>query len=126
MYIWVYTSHTFLQWRREVLHVSVVDLFEAVAFVLLVPHAFFWFNLMGLLAMELLAVGARVLLWLVVLVHLLFLAATTRLGALGFLALACAWLAFFVRQVAVGADAVRQFGVRRVGVLTHHRLEVGN
>ena len=43
---------------------------------------------MGLLAMELLAVGARILLWLIVIVLLLFSAATLQLGALGFLALA--------------------------------------
>jgi hypothetical protein len=51
---------------------------------------------MGLLAMELLAVGARIFLWLVIIVRLLFTAATSRLGALGFLALMCAWLAFFL------------------------------
>jgi hypothetical protein len=61
---------------------------------------------MGLLATELLAVGARIFLWLVVLVFLLFTAATLGLGALGFLALACVWLAIFLVQVAVGAYAV--------------------
>ncbi len=81
----------------------VADQFKAVALVLFVPHAFARFNLMGLLAMELLAVGTRILLWLVVFVLLLFSAATARLGALGFLALASAWLAFFLRQVAVRA-----------------------
>ncbi len=81
---------------------------------------------MGFLAMEFLAVGARILLRFVVLVLLLFTVATSRLGALGFLALACTWLAFFFRPVAVGAYAVCQFGVRGVGVLTHHCLEVGN
>ena len=50
----------------------VVDQFEAVALVLLVPHALVQFDSMGLLAMELLAVKARILLWLVVLVLLLF------------------------------------------------------
>ncbi len=104
----------------------VADQFEAVALVLLVPHAFVQLKLMGLLAMELLAVGARILLWLVVFVLLLFSAATAQLGALGFLALACSWLAIFLRQDAVGAYAVRQFGVRGVGVLAHHHLEVGN
>ena len=72
------------------------DQFEAVALVLLVPHALVWFDLMGLLAMELLAVGARILLALLVLVLLLFSTAALQLGALGFLALACAWLAFFL------------------------------
>ncbi len=81
---------------------------------------------MGHLAMELLAVGARILFWLIVPVLLLFPAATLQLGALGFLALACTWLAFVLGQVTVGAYAVCQFGVRRVGVLIHHRLEVGN
>ena len=60
----------------------IADQFEAVALVLLFPHALVWFNSMGLLAMELLAVGARTLLWLVVLVLLLFTAATLQLGAL--------------------------------------------
>jgi hypothetical protein len=50
--------------------------FEVVALVLLVPHAFVWFDSMGLLAMELLAVGVSILLWLVVFVLLLFSAAT--------------------------------------------------
>ncbi len=39
----------------------VADQFEAVAIVLLVPHALFRFDLMGFLAMELLAVGACIL-----------------------------------------------------------------
>ncbi len=81
---------------------------------------------MGLLAMELLAVGACILLWLVILVLLLFSAATLQIGALGFLALACARLAFFLRLATVGAYAVCQFGVHGNGVLTHHSLEVGN
>ncbi len=50
---------------------------------------------MGLLVMELLAVGARILLWLIVLVLLLFSAATLQLGKLGYLVLACTWLVFF-------------------------------
>ncbi len=49
---------------------------EAVALVLLVPHAFVRFDSMGLLAMELLAVEACILLWLVIFVLLLFSAAT--------------------------------------------------
>jgi hypothetical protein len=81
---------------------------------------------MGLLAMELLAVGARIFLLLVILVLLLFTAATLRLGALGFLALACTWLLFFLGRVAVGAYPVCQFGVRVIGVPTHHRMEEGN
>jgi hypothetical protein len=104
----------------------VPDQFEAVALVLLVPHAFVWFDLIEILAMELIAVGARILLWLVVLVLVLFSLATSGLGALGFLEFACTWLAFFLRQVVVKAYAVRRFGVRGVGVLTHHYLEVGN
>ncbi len=47
------------------------------------------------------------------------------LGALEFLALACTWLAFFLRWVTVGAYAVHRCSVRGVGVLTHHCLEVG-
>ncbi len=85
----------------------VADRFEPVALVLLVPHAFVRFDSMGLLAMELLAVGARILLWLIVFVLLLFSMATAQLGALGFLALTCVWLVFFLRQVAVRAYAVR-------------------
>ncbi len=104
----------------------IADRFEAVALVLLVPHALVRFNLMRFLAMELFAVGARILLWLAIFFHLLFPTATLRLGALGFLALACAWLAIVLGRVAVGAYAIWQFGVRRVGVLTHHRLEVGH
>ncbi len=52
---------------------------------------------MGLLAMELFAVGARIFLWLVIFFLLLIPAAILQLGALGFLALACAWLAFILR-----------------------------
>jgi hypothetical protein len=104
----------------------IADRFEAVALLLLVPHALVRFNLMGLLAMELFAVGAHILLWLVIFFLLLFPAAASRLGALGFLALACMWLAFVLGQVAVGAYPVCQFGVHRVGVLTHHCLEVGH
>jgi hypothetical protein len=68
----------------------VADQFEAAALVLPVSHSIVRFNLMGLLGMELLAVGARILLWLVILVLLLFFMATLQLGALRFLALACA------------------------------------
>ncbi len=53
----------------------VADQFEAVALVLLVPHALVQFDLMGLLAIDPLAVGACNLLWLVFLVLLLFSAA---------------------------------------------------
>jgi hypothetical protein len=104
----------------------IADQFEAVALVLLVSHALVRFNSMGLITNELLAVGARILLWLIILVLLLFSAATLQLGELGFLALACAWLAFFLGRVAVRAYTLRQFGVRGVGVITHHCLEVGN
>jgi hypothetical protein len=76
--------------------------------------------------MELFAVGARILLWLVIFFLFLFPAATSQLGVLGFLALACAWLAFALGRVAVGGYAICRFGVRGVGVLTHHRLEVGH
>jgi hypothetical protein len=69
--------------------------FEVVALILLVPDALVWCDSMGLLASELLAVGARILLWLVVLVLLLFSASALQLRLLGFLALMCMWLAFF-------------------------------
>ncbi len=55
----------------------VTDQFEEVALVFLVPHALVRFDWMGLLAMELLAVGARILFWFVVPVLLLFSAATS-------------------------------------------------
>jgi hypothetical protein len=84
----------------------VADRFEAVALVLLVPHAPARFNSMWLLGMELFAVGAHILLWLIIFFLLLFPAATLQLGALGFLALACAWLAFVLGRVAVKAYAV--------------------
>jgi hypothetical protein len=94
----------------------VIDQFEVVALVFLIPHALVQFNLMGLLAMELLAVGARILFWFIALVLLLFSVSALWLGTLGFLALLCTWLAFFFGQVAVGTHAVCWFGVRRVGV----------
>jgi hypothetical protein len=81
---------------------------------------------MGLFAMELFAAEARILLWLVIFFLLLFPVATLQLGALEFLVLACMWLAFVLRRVAVGAYVVCRFGVRGVGVLTHHCLEVGH
>ncbi len=67
------------------------------ALVFLAPHALVRFNSMRLLAMELLAVGARILLWLVVLVLFLFTASAVQLGMLGFLAIASTWLVFFFR-----------------------------
>ncbi len=73
----------------------VTDQFEAVALEFLVPHALVRFDSMRLLAMELLAVGAHILLWLMVLVLLLFYASATCLGTLGFLAIMSMWLAFF-------------------------------
>jgi hypothetical protein len=80
---------------------------------------------MRLLAIELLVVGAHILCWLVVLVLLLFTASAAQLGTLEFLAITSTWLVFFFGQVTVGIHAVRQFGVRGVGVPIHHRLEVG-
>ncbi len=73
----------------------ITDQFEAVAFVFFVPHALVRFNSMKVLAMELLAVEACMLLWLVDLVLLLFSASAMQLEALGFLAIASAWLVFF-------------------------------
>jgi hypothetical protein len=80
---------------------------------------------MRLLSMEFLAVGAGIFLWLVILVLLLFSASAAQTGLLGFLVIACTWLAFFFGQVAVGTHAIHQFGVCGVGVLSHHCLEVG-
>ncbi len=84
----------------------ITDQFEAVVIVFLVPRALVWFNSMRLLAMELLAVGACILLWLVVLVLLLFSASAVQLVTLGFLAVTCTWLAFFFGRVAVRTHAV--------------------
>ncbi len=103
----------------------VTDQFEVVALVFLVPHALVWFDLMRLLTMELLAVGAPILLCLIVLVRLLFFASAVQLGMLGFLAIACTWLEFFFGKVAVETHTVHQFGVCGVGVLSHHCLEMG-
>jgi hypothetical protein len=47
------------------------------------------------LAIELLAAGARILHWLVVLVLLMFSASATQLGMLRFLAISSLWFAFF-------------------------------
>jgi hypothetical protein len=98
-----------------------VDQFEAVVLVFLFTHALAWFNLMRLLAMELLAVGAHILLWLIA----LFSASAGRLGMLDFLAIMCTWLAFFFGPVAVRTPAICRFGVGGAGVLSHHCLEVG-
>ncbi len=62
----------------------------------LVPHAFVQLDMMGLLAVIFLAMGACVLLWLVIL-GLLFLLFPARLGLLGFLVLAFARLAPLLR-----------------------------
>ena len=51
----------------------VANRFESVAFVLLVPHALLWFGSVGLLAMELLAVWAVILLPLLILLLILLL-----------------------------------------------------
>jgi hypothetical protein len=104
----------------------ITDQFEPVALVFSVPHALVRFDLMRLLVMELLAVGARVLHWLVVLVLLLLSAPAARLGTLGFLAIASLWLAFFFRRFAVGIHAVHRFGVRGIVVPVHHCVEVGD
>ncbi len=64
-----------------------------VALVFLVPHAFVRLDAMGLLAVVFLAMGACVLLWLLVVLVLLFLLFVTRLGLLGFLVRPVACLA---------------------------------
>ena len=61
-----------MAWLELHLHL-VANRFEAVAFVLLVPHAFLWFDFVGLLAMELLAVWAIILLPLLILLRRLLL-----------------------------------------------------
>ncbi len=85
----------------------ITDRFKVVAFVFLVPHAPFRFDLMGLLAMEFLAVGARILLWLIVLVILLSSVSAAQLVMMGFLATPSPWLAFYFGQVAVGIHTVQ-------------------
>ena len=67
-----------------------------VSLIFFVPHAFVRLDAMGLLAVVFLAMGAHVLLWLVVLVLLFFLF-LARLGLLGFLVLAFARLALLLR-----------------------------
>ncbi len=67
----------------------IADRFEAVSLIFLVTHAFVRLDTMGLLAVVFLAMGACVLLWLVIL-GLLFLLFPARLGLLGFLVLAFA------------------------------------
>jgi hypothetical protein len=73
----------------------IADQFEVVALVLLVPHALVRFVLMGLLAMELLALGECFLLCFVVLVLLLCSAATSATWNVRISCLACTWYAFF-------------------------------
>ena len=60
---------------------------------------------MGLLAVVFLAMGARVLLWLIILVLLFFLFLAS-LGLLGFLVLAFTRLALLLRRAAVGASTI--------------------
>ena len=87
--------HKFDAWLE--LYVELIaDWLEAVSLILLVPHAFVRFNAMGLPAVVFLAMGACVLLWLIVLV-LCFLLFPVRLGLLGFLVFMFAILAPFLR-----------------------------
>ncbi len=74
----------------------IADQLEAVSLIFLVPHAFVLLNAMGLLAVVFLAMGACVLLWLIIL-GLLFLLFPARLGLLGFHVLAFARLATLLR-----------------------------
>ncbi len=62
----------------------IADQLEAVSFVFYVPHAFVGLDAMGLLAVVFLAMGARVLLWLIVL-GLLFFFFSRAVAFLGFL-----------------------------------------
>ena len=81
------------------------DQLEAISLIFFVPHAFVWLDAMGLLAVVYLTMGARVRLWLVVLVLLFFLSLAS-LGLLGFLVLAFTNLALLLRRAAVGASTV--------------------
>ena len=83
----------------------IADRLEAVSLIFFVPHAFVRLDAMGLLAVVFLAMGARVLLWLIVL-GLLFFLFLARRGLLGFLVLAFARLALLLRRAAVGASNV--------------------
>ncbi len=96
---------------------------EVVALVLLILRALVWVDTMGP-AMEFLAVGASVFFWLVVFVLLLFLMSPMQLGMLGLFTIASAEFSHLLQQIAVGASTVCQFGVLRIGVTIHHRLEV--
>ncbi len=81
----------------------IADQLEAVSLIFFVPHAFVRFDAMGLLAVVFLAMGARVLLWLIVL-GLLFFLFLARRGLLGFLVLAFARHALLLRRANVGAS----------------------
>ena len=83
----------------------IADRLEAVSLIFFVPHAFVRLDATGLLAVVFLAMGARVLLWLIVL-GLLFFLFFARRGLLGFLVLAFARLALLLRRAAVGASTV--------------------
>jgi hypothetical protein len=96
--------HKFDAWPEIYLELIAYQL-EVVSFVFFVPHAFVRLNAMGLLAVVLLAMGARVLLWLVVLVLLFFLF-LARLGLLGFFVLAYARLALLLRRAPVRASTI--------------------
>ena len=64
----------------------IADRLEAVSLIFFVPHAFVRLDAMGLLAVVFLAMGARVLLWLIVL-SLLFFFFSRAMAFLGFLCL---------------------------------------
>ena len=83
----------------------IADRLEAVSLIFFVPHAFVRFDAMGFLAVVFLAMGARVLLWLIVL-GLLFLLFLACRGLLGFLVLAFARLALLLRRATVGASSI--------------------
>ena len=83
----------------------IADRLEAETFIFFVPHAFVRLDAMGFLAVVFLAMGAHVLLWLIVL-GLLFFLFLSRRGLLGFLVLAFARLALLLRRAAVGASTV--------------------
>ena len=78
----------------------IADRLDAVSLIFLVSRAFVRLDAMGLLVVVFLAMGARVLLWLIVLVLLFFLFLAS-LGLLGFLVLAFARLAPLLRRATV-------------------------
>jgi hypothetical protein len=81
--------------------------------------AFVRLNVMGLLAVVFLAMGAGVLLWLIFLV-LLFFFFSRALAFLGFSCSRLRDLCFSSDEAAIGASTISWFGVFRAGVAVEH------